>query len=50
MSKGFEIVDSQPAPKAKWVTPVVRKLNAGAAEINTGAKDDGDPGVAKDNS
>ncbi len=38
------------SPKAKWVKPAVRQLRAGAAEVNGGGVDDGDPGTANNNS
>jgi hypothetical protein len=36
--------------KGMWVKPAVRQLRAGAAEVNTGTVDDGDPGSALNNS
>lgn len=50
MSKRFEQMGSLTSQKAKWVKPVVRQLQAGAAEVNTGTIEDGDPGTALNNS
>lgn len=50
MSNRFEETGSPMSPKAKWVKPAVRQLKAGAAEVNTGTVDDGDPGSALNNS
>ncbi len=50
MSNRFEAKGSLTRPKAKWVKPTVRQLEAGAAEVNTGPRDDGDPGTARNNS
>lgn len=40
----------QKTPKAKWEKPAVRQLEAGAAEVNNGPRDDGDNGSALNNS
>jgi hypothetical protein len=50
MSNRFEESAFQKSPKAKWVKPDVRQLRAGAAEVNAGTVDDGDPGTALNNS
>jgi hypothetical protein len=50
MRNEFEQSAFNKSPKAKWVKPAVRQLRAGAAEVNTGAVDDGDPGSALNNS
>ena len=36
--------------KKVWRKPEVKELKAGSAEFNSGAVDDGDPGVALTNS
>jgi hypothetical protein len=36
--------------RKEWRKPEVRKIKAGAAEVNTGGLDDSDPGSALNNS
>jgi hypothetical protein len=50
MSNKYEQRPVQENPKARWEKPAVRELRAGAAEVGTGAVDDGDPGTATNNS
>lgn len=51
MSNEFKGMGSPMSPKAKWVTPIVRQLKAGAAELGTAStQDDSDSASVKDNS
>lgn len=50
MRNRFERAAFEKSPKAKWVKLAVRQLQAGAAEVNTGTIDDGDPGTSLENS
>jgi hypothetical protein len=36
--------------RKEWRKPEVKQISAGAAEINSGGKDDSDPGTALNNS
>jgi hypothetical protein len=43
-------LEESPVAKKQWRKPEVKVIAAGSAEINAGAVDDGDPGVALNNS